>query len=78
MASYQYVYVMKGLSKTYPGGKKVLDNIYLSFFPGAKIGVRTFIGAGARVAGESLIGDDESVGDGERIATDRRGLRLAA
>ncbi len=39
MASYQYVYVMKGLSKTYPGGKKVLDNIYLSFLPGAKIGV---------------------------------------
>jgi ATP-binding cassette ChvD family protein len=39
MASYQYVYVMKQLSKTYPGGKKVLDNIYLSFFPGAKIGV---------------------------------------
>jgi energy-dependent translational throttle protein EttA len=39
MASYQYVYVMKGLSKTYPGGKKVLDNIFLSFLPGAKIGV---------------------------------------
>lgn len=39
MASYQYIYVMKGLSKTYPGGKKVLDNVYLSFFPGAKIGV---------------------------------------
>lgn len=39
MASYEYVYVMKELSKTYQGGKKVLDNIYLSFFPGAKIGV---------------------------------------
>ncbi|MEZ0224050.1 MAG: energy-dependent translational throttle protein EttA [Alphaproteobacteria bacterium] len=39
MASYQYVYVMKGLSKTYQGGKKVLENIYLSFLPGAKIGV---------------------------------------
>lgn len=39
MAAYQYVYVMKGLSKTYQGGKKVLDNVYLSFFPGAKIGV---------------------------------------
>src|SRR5690606_24557818 len=35
----QYIYVMKGLSKTYPGGKKVLDNIFLSFYPGAKIGV---------------------------------------
>jgi ATP-binding cassette ChvD family protein len=39
MASYQYIYVMKGLSKTFQGGKKVLDNIYLSFLPGVKIGV---------------------------------------
>ncbi len=39
MASYEYVYVMKDLSKTYQGGKKVLSDIYLSFFPGAKIGV---------------------------------------
>lgn len=39
MASYQYTFVMKGLSKTYPGGKKVLSDIYLSFLPGAKIGV---------------------------------------
>ncbi len=39
MASYQYVYVMKGLTKVYPGGKKVLDNVWLSFYPGAKIGV---------------------------------------
>lgn len=39
MASYEYIYVMKELSKTYPGGKKVLDNIFLSFYPGAKIGV---------------------------------------
>lgn len=39
MASYEYIYVMKELSKTYPGGKKVLDNIFLSFFPGVKIGV---------------------------------------
>jgi len=39
MASYQYVYVMKGLSKTYQGGKKVLEDIYLSFLPGVKIGV---------------------------------------
>jgi len=46
MASYQYVYVMKSLSKTYPGGKKVLDDIYLSFLPGAKIGVLGPNGAG--------------------------------
>ena len=46
MASYQYVYVMKGLSKTYPGGRQVLRDIYLSFFPGAKIGVLGLNGAG--------------------------------
>src|SRR3954467_11479880 len=39
MASYQYIYVMKNLSKTYPGGKEVLKGIFLSFYPGAKIGV---------------------------------------
>ena len=39
MASYQYVYVMKGLRKVFPGGKEVLKNVYLSFLPGAKIGV---------------------------------------
>lgn len=39
MASYQYIYVMKELSKSYPGGKEVLKNVWLSFFPGAKIGV---------------------------------------
>ncbi|MDI1227937.1 MAG: energy-dependent translational throttle protein EttA [bacterium] len=39
MASHQYIYVMKDLAKTYPGGKKVLSGIYLSFLPGVKIGV---------------------------------------
>jgi sulfate-transporting ATPase len=37
--AYQYIYVMKDLSKAYPGGKEVLKNIYLSFYPDAKIGV---------------------------------------
>jgi len=46
MAAYQYIYVMKGLAKVYPGGRKVLDNIWLSFFPGAKIGVLGLNGAG--------------------------------
>ncbi len=46
MASYQYIYVMQGLSKTYPGGRKVLDGIHLSFLPGAKIGVLGPNGAG--------------------------------
>src|SRR5690606_13933655 len=46
MASYQYIYVMKGLTKTYPGGRKVLEDIWLSFLPGAKIGVLGLNGAG--------------------------------
>ncbi len=46
MASYQYIYVMKNLSKVYPGGREVLKNIQLSFFPGAKIGVLGPNGAG--------------------------------
>jgi ATP-binding cassette ChvD family protein len=46
MASYQYVYVMHGLSKTYPGGREVLKGITLSFLPGVKIGVLGVNGAG--------------------------------
>src|SRR5215469_13913233 len=46
MAAYQYIYVMKGLSKTYPGGREVLKDIWLSFLPGAKIGVLGLNGAG--------------------------------
>jgi len=46
LASYQYIYVMKGLSKTYPGGREVLKDIWLSFLPGAKIGVLGANGAG--------------------------------
>ncbi|RZW09042.1 MAG: ATP-binding cassette domain-containing protein, partial [Rhodobacteraceae bacterium] len=46
MASYQYVYHMDGVSKTYPGGKKLFENIRLSFLPGVKIGVVGVNGAG--------------------------------
>src|ERR1700759_1512779 len=46
MAGPQFVYVMKGLSKTYPGGKQVLKDIWLSFYPGAKIGIVGVNGAG--------------------------------
>ena len=42
----QFVYFMQGLSKTYPGNRKVLDNIHLSFYPDAKIGVLGANGAG--------------------------------
>ncbi len=46
MASYQYIYVMKQLSKTFQGGRELFKNISLSFFPGAKIGVLGANGAG--------------------------------
>ena len=46
MASYQYVYVMKDLTKAYQAGREVLNNITLAFLPGAKIGVLGYNGAG--------------------------------
>ena len=46
MASYQYVYVMKEMSKVYPGNREVLKDVTLAFFPGAKIGVLGYNGAG--------------------------------
>ncbi|KPQ05209.1 MAG: ABC transporter ATP-binding protein [Rhodobacteraceae bacterium HLUCCA12] len=46
MASYQFVYHMDGVSKTYPGGKKCFENIRLNFLPGVKIGVVGVNGAG--------------------------------
>src|SRR3712207_7974526 len=42
----QYIFSMQGLSKTYPGGKKVFENIWLSFYPDAKIGVVGVNGSG--------------------------------
>ena len=58
MASYQYIYVMKGLGKTYPGGKQVLKDIWLSFFPGAKIGVLGLNGAGKSTLLRIMAGQD--------------------
>ncbi len=46
MPAYQYIYVMKDVCKTFSGGKEVLKHIWLSFFPGAKIGVLGPNGAG--------------------------------
>jgi ATP-binding cassette ChvD family protein len=42
----QFIYHMQGLSKTYPPAKKVLDNVHLSFYPDAKIGVLGVNGSG--------------------------------
>jgi len=46
MASNQFVYFMDGVSKTYPGGKRVFENIRLNFLPGVKIGVVGVNGSG--------------------------------
>ena len=57
MASYQYIYTMQGLSKTWPGGKQVLKDIHLSFLPGAKIGVLGLNGAGKSTLLKIMAGD---------------------
>ncbi len=59
MASYQYVYHMDGVSKTYPGGKKVFENIRLSFLPGVKIGVVGQNGAGKSTLMKIMAGMDK-------------------
>src|SRR6202008_4091229 len=56
MPAYQYIYVMKGLSKTYPGGREVLKNIWLSFLPGAKIGVLGANGSGKSTLLKIMVG----------------------
>ncbi len=60
MASYQYIYVMKDLCKTFPGGKEVLKHIWLSFFPGAKIGVIGPNGAGKSTLMKIMAGLDDN------------------
>jgi len=74
MAAYQYIYVMNGLSKAFPGGRQVLKDIRLSFFPGAKIGVlgpngsgkstllRIMAGLDADFAGEAWAAEGVKVG----------------
>jgi ATP-binding cassette ChvD family protein len=54
----QYVFVMKGLSKTFPGGRQILKDIWLSFLPGAKIGVIGVNGAGKSTLLRMMAGID--------------------
>jgi ATP-binding cassette ChvD family protein len=61
----QFIYHMQGLTKTYPGGKKVLENINLSFYPDAKIGVLGVNGAGKSTLLRIMAGiDKEFSGEG--------------
>ncbi|WP_138424157.1 energy-dependent translational throttle protein EttA [Maritimibacter alexandrii] len=69
MASYQYVYHMDGVSKTYPGGKKCFENIRLSFLPGVKIGVVGVNGAGKSTLMRIMAGQDKDF-TGEAWAAD--------
>ncbi len=69
MAAYQYVYVMKSLTKAYPGGKEILKGLWLSFLPGAKIGVLGANGAGKSTLLKIMAGLDTEYG-GEAWAAD--------
>ena len=61
----QFIYHMQGLTKTWPGGKKVLDNVHLSFYPDAKIGVLGVNGSGKSTLLRIMAGiDKEFVGEG--------------
>jgi ATP-binding cassette ChvD family protein len=59
MAANQFVYFMDGVSKTYPGGKKVFENIRLNFLPGVKIGVVGVNGTGKSSLMRIMAGQDK-------------------
>src|SRR5438105_5337404 len=69
----QFVYFMQGLSKTYPPNRKVLDNVHLSFYPDAKIGVLGVNGSGKSTLLRIMAGLDKEyngeawVADGARV-----------
>jgi len=65
----QYIFQMQGLTKVYPGGKKVFENIWLSFYPDAKIGVVGVNGSGKSTLLKILAGQDKEF-NGEAKAAD--------
>ncbi len=65
----QYIFQMQGLSKAYPGGKKVFENIWLSFYPDAKIGVVGVNGSGKSTLLKIMAGLDKEF-SGEAKAAD--------
>jgi len=72
MAAYQYIYVMKGLGKTYPGGREVLRDIWLSFLPGAKIGVLGPNGSGKSTLLRIMAGEEPDFAGEARVAEGAR------
>ncbi|WBV44181.1 energy-dependent translational throttle protein EttA [Pseudoroseomonas cervicalis] len=73
MAAHQYVYVMKDLTKSYPGGREIFKGITLSFLPTAKIGVLGPNGAGKSTLMRIMAGQDKEFG-GEAWAAE--GVRV--
>src|SRR6202048_1263356 len=73
MPAYQYIYVMKGLGRSYPGGREVLRDIWLSFLPGAKIGVLGLNGAGKSTLLRIMAGEERDF-NGEAWAAE--GVRV--
>ena len=60
----QYIYTMKGLGKVHPPDAVVLKDIWLSFLPGAKIGVLGLNGAGKSSLLKIMAGEDtEFIGE---------------
>jgi energy-dependent translational throttle protein EttA len=73
MPAYQYAYVMKDLTKTFPGGREVFKGITLAFLPGAKIGVLGINGAGKSTLLKIMAGIETEFG-GEAWAAE--GVRV--
>jgi len=69
MAKYQYIYFMSGLSKQFTGGKKILEDIHLQFYPDAKIGVVGVNGSGKSTLLKIMAGVDQEF-NGEAYAAD--------
>src|ERR1700709_474100 len=69
----QFVYFMQGLSKTYPGNRKVLDNVHLSFYPDAKIGVLGVNGSGKSTLLRIMAGLDKEYNGEAWVAEGARG-----
>src|SRR5215470_13621594 len=69
----QFIYHMQGLSKVYPGNRKILENIHLSFYPDAKIGVLGVNGSGKSTLLRIMAGIDKDyngeawVAEGARV-----------
>ncbi len=65
----QFIYHMQGVSKTYPGNRKILENVNLQFYPDAKIGVLGVNGSGKSTLLRIMAGLDTEY-SGEAWAAD--------